>query len=195
MRIAGKAILLAGFLPLGSCQTIDFLTDNCTAETLRVAWTAPITRGGVTQTVLLSGSVAPGNIDPAQFTIMKELLATGGREIAANVIWTVPAFDINGGFVALMHPAPISTGQVLPVNLAFDGGGWGVVPSNREFAPVVSVRANDFLATTASGSIKANNGIPLRLQMDITARSESGETIHLGGEAIFSYQEIGTNCS
>ena len=194
MRIA-KALLLAGMVPLSSCQTIDFLTDNCKSESLRVAWTAPITRGGVTNTVLLSGAVAPGNIDPSQFTIMKELLATGGREIAANVIWSVPAFDVNGGFIALMHPAPMSTGQVHPVNLAFDGGGWGIVPSNREFATVVSVRADNFLATTASGSIKANNGIPLRLQMDITARSASGETIHLGGEAIFSYQEVGTNCS
>jgi hypothetical protein len=194
MRIT-KSLILAATLPLSSCQTIDFLTDNCTSEFLRVAWTAPITRGGVTNTVLLSGSVAPGNIDPTQFTILKELLATGGREIAANVIWSVPAFDINGGFIALMHPAPMSTGQVHPVNLAFDGGGWGIVPSNREFATVVSVRANNFLATTATGSIKANNGIPLRLQMDITARSASGETIHLGGEAIFSYQEVGTNCS
>src|SRR5688572_13804681 len=193
MRLA-KAVVF-GCLPLSSCQTIDFLTDNCKSEFIRVAWTAPITRGGVTNTVLLSGSVAPGNIDPSQFTIMKELLATGGREIAANVIWSVPAFDTNGGFIALMHPAPMSTGQVHPVNLAFDGGGWGIVPSNREFAAVVSVRANNFLATTASGSIKANNGIPLRLQMDITTQSASGETIHLGGEAIFSYVEVRDNCS
>jgi hypothetical protein len=194
MRLA-KALIFVGTLPLGGCQTIDFLTDNCKSEFIRVAWTAPITRGGVTSTVLLSGSVAPGNIDPAQFTIMKELLATGGREIAANVIWSVPAFDTNGGFIALMHPAPMSTGQVHPVNLAFDGGGWGIVPSNREFAAVVSVRADNFLATTASGTITANNGIPLRLQMDITTRSASGETIHLGGEAIFSYAEVRDNCS
>lgn len=186
---ASAALLLQG------CQTLDFLTDNCDTESINVTWPATITRGNFTQNVTLIGSVAPGNIDPANFDLMRRLLFSGGPEILTNVVWTVPAFDINGGYIAFMHPAPLSTGQTEPVNLAFDGGGWGVVPSARVFAPTIAVRANNFNATTATGSIFAVTGQPLRLRIDVTAQNAEGETMRITGEAQFEYTKVSSNCS
>lgn len=195
MRLAKTPLLVAAALAINGCATIDFLTDNCRSEFVAVSWPATITRGGASTLVTLTGSVAPGNIDAGEFAIIKEVLATGGRELLTTVIWSVPAFDTNGGFIALMHPAPLATNQTEPVNLAFDGGGWGVVEGNRPFAPVISVRADNFLATSATGSITAVTGTPLRLRIDVTARNAAGETIRLTGDAQFRYEVVRSNCS
>lgn len=195
MRFAKTPLLLTAALAINGCATIDFLTDNCRSEFVAVSWPATITRGGTSTLVTLTGSVAPGNIDTDKFNILKEVLATGGRELITTVIWSVPAFDTNGGFIALMHPAPLATNQTEAVNLAFDGGGWGVVEGNRPLAPVISVRADNFLATSATGSITAIAGTPLRLRIDVTARNAAGETIRVTGDAQFRYEEVRSNCS
>lgn len=187
--------LTAAALTINGCATIDFLTDNCRTEWVAVDWPVSITRNGTTTTVTLKGTVAPGNIDQSDFNILKEVLATGGRELVTNVIWSVPAFETNGGFIALMHPAPMAAGQSLPVELAFDGGGWGIPEGPRPFAPVLSVRADNFIATSATGSITAITSIPLKLRVDVTARSASGETIRIVGDAVFSYHVERDRCS
>ena len=191
----GRILGLSALLLTQSCETFDFLTDTCDEEFINVSWPATITRGNFTTNVTLTGAVSPGNIDPSNFNLLKQVLATGGVEILTNVVWTVNAFNVNGGYIAFMHPAPLSTGQTEPVNLAWDGGGWGVVPSARVFAPTVAVRAENFNATTATGSITAVTGQPLRLRIDVTTQSASGETMRLQGEAQFEYRKVTSNCS
>ena len=194
MRFA--PIAAAGLALLsGGCQTIEFLTDNCDEESVNVSWPATITRGNLTTNVTFTGTVSPGNIDPANFDLLRKVLVTGGVEIATNVVWTVPAFNVNGGYIAFMHAAPLSTGQTEPVDLAFDGGGWGVVPAPRLFAPTIAVRAENFTATSATGSIVAVTGRPLRLRIDVTARNAANETMRLTGEAQFEYQKVSSSCS
>ena len=194
MRFAPIAAVSLALLS-GGCQTIDFLTDNCEEEFVTVTWPATIARGNLTTNVTLTGTVSPGNIDPANFDLLRKVLVTGGTEILTNVVWTVPAFNVNGGYIAFMHAAPLSTGQTEPVDLAFDGGGWGVVPAPRLFAPTVAVRAENFTATSASGSIVAVTGRPLRLRIDVTARNVTNETMRLTGEAQFEYRRVSSNCS
>lgn len=195
MRFTAKPLLVAAAVSVNGCGSIEFLTDNCRSEAVLVSWPATITRGGAATVLPLAGAVTPGNIDPSDFDILKEVLATGGRELVTTVIWTVPAFEVNGGFIALMHPAPLAAGQIEPLNLAFDGGGWGEVEGNRPFAPAIAVRADNFTATSAAGSITAISSIPLRLRIDVTTRNAAGETMRISGDAQFRYEEKRTSCS
>jgi hypothetical protein len=158
-RVANSVLIALAVLPAG-CRSIEFLTDNCTAESVLVSWPATITRGNTSTTVTLTGAVSPGNIDPSQFSLLKELLTTGGGGASASVVWTVPAFEVNGGYIAFLHKAPLTSGQTEPVDLAFDGGGWGIVSGRPEFPAVIAVRADNFVATSASGSITAIDGLP-----------------------------------
>ena len=189
MLVASVAILSP------ACSTLDFITDNCDSESLTVTWPATIVRGTSTTNVTLTGSVSPGNIDPGQFKLLRQLLVTDDQDITTNVVWTVSAFDVNGGNIAFQHSAPLSSGQIQPVNFAFDGGGWGVVPSARPLDPIIAVRSDNFRATSASGSITAITGLPLKLRIDVTTGNPTGENIRLTGDAQFDYQKTSSSCS
>ena len=195
-RVASSALVALIVLPVG-CSSVRLLTDNCTAESILVAWPATITRGSASTTVTLTGAVSPGNLDAARFGALRQLLITGGAAGSASVVWTVPAFEVNGGYVAIMHRAPLASGQTEPVNLAFDGGGWGVVSSRPDspFPATIAVRAENFVATSASGLITAVVGLPLRLRIDVTARNAGNESMRLTGEAQFRYEQVRTSCS
>lgn len=201
LRIArqrgARSALIALMALLSGCTSFNLLTDNCTAESILVAWPATITRGNTTSNVTLTGAVSPGNLDAARFNALRALLITGGTATSASVVWTVPAFEVNGGYVAFMHRAPLASGQSEPVNLAFDGGGWGVVSSRPDspFPATIAVRAESFVATSASGSITAVEGLPLRLRIDVTARNASNESMRLTGDAQFRYERARTSCS
>ncbi len=195
-RLPLQGVMAACLIAMSSgCQTFRLLTDQCEDEAILVTWPATITRGEATAIVTLTGAVGPGNIDPSQFTLMREVLITGGRELITSVVWTTPAFAVNGGYVALVHKAPLATGQTEPVNLATDAGGWGVMSLGRELPAAIAVRAENFVATSASGSVTALQGQPLKLRIDVTARSASGEAMRLTGDAEFRYATEGASCS
>jgi hypothetical protein len=145
--------------------------------------------------VKLTGTVSPDKIDKTQFKTLKAGQIYGNAQSAANIIWTVPAFNVNGGYIAFLHRAPLSAGDTHPVNLAFDGGGWGVWSDTRALPPVVAVRAENFNATSATGSIVVVSTSPLRLRIDVTTQNAAGETIRLTGDAGFSYNKAFENCS
>jgi hypothetical protein len=60
---------------------------------------------------------------------------------------------------------------------------------------VVAVRAENFNATSATGSIVVVSTSPLRLRIDVTTQNAAGETIRLTGDAGFSYNKAFENCS
>ena len=191
-----KAAALAGSALLStSCTTIDFLTDNCTTEFVRVSWPATITRGTSTTNVTLFGSVTPSNIDPTQFEMLRDVIATGNRTSLTTVVWTVPAFDINGGYIAFTHTLPLSAGESDDVDFAFDGGGWGASSATRAIPAAIAVRADNFNATAATGSIAAISTTPLRLDIDVTVRNAANQTMSLTGEAQFEYETVHSGCS
>jgi hypothetical protein len=194
-HVAISALIASAVLPAG-CASVQLLTDSCTAESILVSWRATITRGGASTTATLTGAVSPGNLDASRFNALRALLITGGAA-TASVVWTVPAFEVNGGYVAFMHRAPLASGQTEPVNLAFDGGGWGVVASRPDspFSAAIAVRAENFTATSASGSITAVDGLPLRLRIDVAARNASNESMRFTGDAQFRYERARTSCS
>jgi hypothetical protein len=195
-RCLAKTLSVAGICFLASgCQTVQLLTDRCTSESILVSWPATITRNGSSTSVTLSGAVSPGNLDASRFNMLKRVLISGDPGLTTAVIWTVPAFEVNGGYVALMHRAPLASGQSEPVEVAFDGGGWGFSSTGRALPAAIAVRAENFNASSATGSVTAIASTPLRLRIDVTTRSATNETMRLTGEAQFRLEKVTSNCS
>lgn len=194
-RTVQATTLAAVVLLAPACTTIDFITDNCTTEFVRVSWPATITRGTSTTNVTLFGSVTPANIDPTQFEILRDVVATGDRTALTTIVWTVPAFDVNGGYIAFTHTLPLAAGQSDGVNFAWGGGGWGAASAERAIPAAIAVRADNFNANEATGTVTAISTRPLRLRIDITVRNAANQTMRLTGEAQFEHQAVRSNCS
>lgn len=195
MRLIRTAIAAAAILASQGCVALEFLGGSCTQEQLVVTWPATITRGTAVSNVLLTTTLTPSNVDQTQFNQLRSALVNGGSN-SYRVTWTVSAFDTNGGYIAFSHEAPMANGQSLDIGATFIGGGWGASPAvGTAPRPAISVRADNFTATSASGSITALNSSPLRLRIDVATSNASGETIHLTGEAGFAYQKVTKSCT
>jgi hypothetical protein len=179
---------------LGASRALEAIAPKCTQEQVVVTWPITITRGSLVTNSLQTATLTQTNIDRTQFDALRQALTEGGGAGTYNVTWTVSAFDVNGGYIALTHAAPLATGATQQVGVAFQGGGWGARPVSGPVAPAVAVRANDFVATTATGSITALASSPLRLRIDVTTANASGETIRLSGDAGFSYHKVVALC-
>lgn len=147
---------------------------------------AMIERDGTPQNEALSGVVAFTNV-PDQFAALRAVLTEDPTQQTYGVVWTMPAFQINGGGIAIALQAPLQAGDVLAVNSAFNGGGWGTISLPAGVRAQVSVRADNFIATTASGSIQILVVAPLRLRIDIETRDTANSTIRIRGDASFKF--------
>jgi hypothetical protein len=180
---------------LGAVLGLEAIAPKCTQEQIVVTWPITITRGSSVSSPLLTTTLTQTNIDRAQFDVLRQSLTEGGETGAYNVMWTIPAFNVNGGYISLTHFAPLATGETQQVNVAFSGGGWGAHNAAAANVPGISVRADNFVATSATGSITALAAAPLRLRIDITTANAAGETIRLTGDAGFSYHKVQALCS
>lgn len=180
---------------LGAARALEAIAPKCTQEQIVVTWPITITRGSSVTSPLLTTTLTQTNIDRAQFDALRQSLIDGGETGTYNVTWTMPAFNVNGGYIALTHVAPLATGETQQVGVAFSGGGWGAQHVTAATPPGISVRADNFVATSATGSITALATSPLRLRIDITAANAAGETIRLTGDAGFSYSKVQALCS
>jgi hypothetical protein len=59
----------------------------------------------------------------------------------------------------------------------------------------VSVRAGDFVASSASGTVEVLAVAPLRLRLDVTANSADETTMHIQAELRFSLLRERGPCS
>lgn len=195
MRSLVKALSLTALIATQGCSALEFLGGRCTQEQIVVTWPVAITRGSMTSNVLLTNTITPENIDPSQFDLLRRALVNGDAAAAATVVWTVSAFEVNGGYIALSHAAPLSSGDTQQITGAFDGGGWGATPASRPTLPVIAVRADNFVATDAAGSMTILDNKPLRLRIDVTVRNAAGETMQISGDAGFAYQKVTKTCT
>ena len=196
MRYPAKLLGLSLLLATQACYGIgalEALGGSCEQEQLVTTWHVTITRGGTVTSPLLTNTLTPSNIDQAQFNTLRSLLVDGARPGTYNVTWSLPAFNVNGGHISFTHAMPLSQGETQQVNATFSGGGWAA-QAGAALTPAVSVRADNFTATSASGSITVLSTAPLRLQIDVTTRSASGETIRLTGDTGFAYQKVTKTC-
>ena len=180
---------------LRGAVALEAIAPKCTQEQIVVTWPVTITRGSSVTTPLLTTTLTQTNVDRAQFDALRQTLTAGGGTGTFNVTWTIPAFEVNGGYIALAHAAPLATGETQQVSAAFSGGGWGAQAVTAAPPPAIAVRASNFVATSATGSSTALAASPLRLRIDITTANANGETIHLAGDAGFAYQKVTALCS
>jgi hypothetical protein len=198
MRLSRTVFALSALAATQGCGHLGYLealTPQCIQEQIVVTWPVTITRGSTVTSRLLTSTLTQTNIDRAQFDALKQALTDGGGAGAYNVTWSVSAFDVNGGYIALSHVAPIATGDTQQIGGAFSGGGWGAQAIGTTVPPAVSVRADNFVATSASGSITSLASSPVRLRIDVTTSSASGETMRLTGDAGFSYSKVTAICN
>jgi len=180
---------------LEATLALESVAPKCTQEQIVVTWHATITRGSSVTTPLLTTTLTQNNIDRTQFDALRQTLTAGGGAGTYNVTWTIPAFDVNGGYIALAHAAPLANGVTQQVGVAFSGGGWGAQPATAVLPPAIAVRAGNFVATSATGSITALATSPLLLRIDVTTANAAGETIRLAGDAGFSYHRVTALCN
>jgi len=194
MRSLPKVLALSVLVSAQGCATIEFLGGNCPQDQLVVTWPATLTRGSSVTNRLLTFTLTPTNVDKAQFELLRQAL-TGTPTVTYNVTWTVPAFDVNGGYIAFRHTAPMVNGETQQVEVAFAGGGWGATSTQQPLRPAISLRADNFEAAAATGSITAIGTAPLRLRIDVTTTNAPGETIRVSGNAGFVYQRVDALCT
>ena len=196
MRFTNKLVALSALAITQGCYSLgalEALGGSCPQEQLVVTFPVTITRGASVTSPLITRTMTPESIGQSQFTLLRQVLVEGGNG-SYNVTWTVPAFNANGGHIAFRHPVPMASGETQQVGAVFTGGAWGAQPATPTLPPAVSVNADNFISTSASGSITALNSVPLRLRIEVTTTNATGETIRLSGEAGFTYQKVTTTC-
>jgi hypothetical protein len=166
----------------------------CRVEHIDVTWPATIERGGVTKTERLWATLTPTNAPaPEVFDSLAKVLVRG-RPTGAAVMWSVPAFDTDPGGIAVVHKAALTPGETLHVAGTQEGAGWGMEPQVPPGGAAAGVEAGEFLAQEVTGTIVVLATDPLALRLDLAARDSAGDTIHVRGDASFSYRRQREAC-
>lgn len=170
-------------------------SDSCQAERIDVTVFATLTREGSSEVVTLSDQVSPSNVGVPEFQTLRAVLTGDVAGETAGVIWTVPAFDPEQGWVVVAIDAPVAAGEVLPVGSTYGGAGWGLfdLPSGTRIA--AGLRAGAFVASVVSGTVEVLAVSPLRLRLDLTGGDGTGAEVRVRGVASFSYLPGPPSCT
>jgi hypothetical protein len=187
--------LLALALVAGSLMGCGSSLDSCVAERIDLTWPATITRDGAPGTVTLAGQVSPSNVGVPVFATLRAVLTGQVEAETAGVVWTVPAFEPEQGWVAVAIDAPVAVGETLTVGSTFDGGGWGTFDLPTGVRVAAGLRTGTVAASEVFGTVEVLAVTPLRLRLDLTGRNGSGVIARVQGEAAFSYQAGPPSCT
>jgi hypothetical protein len=188
--ISGTLIVLMS----GGCSTVRVLTGKCEAEFVELGWPIMIEQSGHTTTSRLSERITRTSLGSAEYDRVKAALILGEAAPGTAVMWSASAFNVNGGYIGVLLPVPVSAGQTVPIEGAFVGGGWGL-RSVRPGAPAtIGLRSSDFVATFAGGSLQVTGIRPLAVHVDFTANSASNAALRIVGNAQFSVRNGSVRC-
>jgi hypothetical protein len=157
--------------------------------TERLVVTMPITVEREVRTAQITprATITRANV-PSHFDALRAALIDGRPQPGMAAIWSVPAFDANPGWLAIELRTSLAPGEAVPVGAAFDGGGWGIETRPPNAPARIAVRAGDFIASSASGTITVLQTAPLELKLDLTAASADGKAIRMLGNARFGLE-------
>jgi hypothetical protein len=187
--------LLALALAAGSLAGCGSSLDSCVAERIDLTWPATITRDGAPGTVTLAGQVSPSNVGVPVFATLRAVLTGEVGAETAGVVWTVPAFEPEQGWVAVAIDAPVAVGETLTVGSTFDGGGWGAFDLPAGVHVAAGLRAGTVAASEVIGTVEVLAVRPLRLRLDLTGRNGADVLARVQGDAAFSYQAGPPSCT
>lgn len=166
----------------------------CNVDNLEVTWPATIERNGVTTTEQLAATLTPTHVTPEVFDSLTATLVRG-RAQAPAVVWSVPAFNMSPGGIAIVHTGALKRGDVLRVAGVSEAGGWGVLPRVARDSALVDIEAGDFAARDASGTIAVLETEPVALRVDVAARDSAGATVRIRGDVQFSVRRERRRCA
>jgi hypothetical protein len=187
--------LLALALAADSLAGCSSSLDSCVAERIDLTWPATITRDGAPVAVTLAGQVSPSNIDVPVFATLRAVLTGEVGAETAGVVWTVPAFEPEQGWVAVAIDAPVAVGETLTVGSTFNGGGWGAYDLPDGVRAAAGFRVGTLAAGEVIGTVEVLAVDPLRLRLDLTGRSGGTVLARVQGDAAFSYQAGPPSCT
>lgn len=192
LPIRTRALLAAAALLAAGCGSG---TDACQAESIGVTLPATINRNGTPSAATLAGEVSVGNVGTPAFAALRELLTGDAAAATTGVIWTVPAFEPEQGWVVVALDAPLSAGDELSVEGTYLGAGWGIfdLPGSTRLA--AGLRAGNFVATTVTGTVSVLAVAPLRLRLDLLGEDGAGATVRIQGDASFSSRPGPPSCT
>lgn len=182
-------------LALPGCSTYELLTDSCNVEYIELSWPVTIERGASSSNAVLFNRLSRSNVSIDQFDMLKRAFIAGENQTASAAVWSVSAFNVNGGYISLVHRVPLPAGETVPIVTAFEGGGWGTLTGRPSSSASAAVRAGTFTATTAKGTLLVLAASPLSLRVDLTATNQAGEDIRVRGDAAFSLRRETGSCT
>lgn len=193
-----------GSIPVGPCSIAALLLAvpalsgcvfpfECESEHVEVAFPATVERGSGETSTEAFGSLAPGNIGD-DYDAVKAVLVGDSYRSPTWVVWTLSAFDSNGGYIAVNAGGPFRPGDVLPVSAAYAGGGWGLSSVPPSDGPEIGVRDGDFVSTSASGTLEVLEVEPLSFRVDVEVANDQEETLRLQGDMSFSLVVLAAAC-
>ncbi|MDQ3948794.1 MAG: hypothetical protein M3282_00470, partial [Gemmatimonadota bacterium] len=97
--------LLAALALAGTGCT--FPLSGCEQERIEVRGTTTIERAGQTSTDEVFTAFAPGN-NPEHYPAVKRFLIDAAPRAGDAVVWSFPAFRVNGGYIAVLLSGPLS---------------------------------------------------------------------------------------
>jgi hypothetical protein len=189
MRV--KPLVFAVALVLGACST----DDSCEAELISVTLPAMIVRDVVPSAETLTGEVSVGNVGAPVFEALRAVLVEDPAAATDAVIWTVPAFSPDEGWLAVAIAPPIATGDELTVGATLAGAGWGIFELPGAARLAAGLHAGNFSAASVTGGASVLGVAPLRLRLDLRGTDGAGAIVTLQGDASFAYRPGPPSCT
>lgn len=184
-------------LPLAACGSP--LDNTCVDQSVVVEMpaTASVGPGQFTQPLVLAGTLAEDNVDPAVFTRIRRIAADAEEGSGAFVFTMEPrgSSGVGAEFLSIALRLPLRDGDVVDVSTAFQGGGWGLVTLAANEDAAASLRVAGAYARSFAGTVTVLEASPLRLRMDLRATAAGGETLRVRGDAAFALAEDRAPCS
>jgi hypothetical protein len=154
-------------------------------ERVQVTFPATVEFESQSTVVDFKGEIAPGNLDAATFAAVRNFL-TQGPPATGGAVWTVSPEPPNSSSienVAIQLLGPLNPGDVVDINTAFNGGGWGAPLSSE---PAIAVSSAAFVASSATGTVEVLGVGALRLAVDVLTANSEGKNLRLRGEMVAS---------
>lgn len=184
-------------LPLAACGSP--LDNSCVDRSVVVEMpgTVGVGLGQFTQPLVLAGTLAEDNVEPAVFTRIRRIAADAEEGSGAFVFTLEPRGGSASGaeFLSLALRVPLRDGDVVDVSTAFQGGGWGLVTLAANEKAAASLRVAGAYARSFAGTVTVLDASPLRLRVDLRATAVNGETLRVRGDAAFALAEDRAPCS
>ncbi len=174
-----------------ACAALSFINCGapfrCFDERIEVSLPATIVRGAMQESAELFDAAGSGNVGEEVFNSLKSVLVENASAQNFSFVWSVPAFNTNGGAIAVALKAPLTAGEILQITSSFQGGGWGRFDLPSGVRAQLSLRAENFAATSASGTIQILQVAPLVLRLEVTATDTGNAKIQIRGNASFRF--------